>query len=194
MSALLVLALLTAAPTKVELERTVRDRFEAVGRTSPPIDAALSRAADELARRALSHGVEEAATLLQVTAALSRQRAWDPNPVVVALRASTDSIAAELKKQDLGAEPTTHVGVGLAVGPERSAVIILLARRRIELLPFPRAHPKPVTGQRLCGKLADGLQTAELFVTRPQGAVDRMPMPVVSGTHCARSLRTSVSP
>jgi uncharacterized protein YkwD len=189
MTPLLLLSLLAAAPTRAELERTVRDRFEAVGRTSPPIDAALSRAADELARRALAHGVEDAASLLNVTAALSRQRGWDPNPVVVALRASTDGLGAELKKQDLGSEPTTHVGVGLAVGPERSAAIILLARRRIELAPFPRAFPRPVGSQRVCGVLADGLESAELFVTRPQGAVERIPMPVPSpaegGSRCA---------
>lgn len=185
MTSLVVLALLSAAPTKAELERTVRDRFEAVGRTAPPIDAGLSRAADELARRALGHGVEDAASLLRVTAALSRQQAWDPNPVVVALRASTDSIGAELQRQDLGSEPSTHVGVGLAVGPERSAVIVLLARRRIELAPFPRAFSKPTGPQRLCGVLAGGLDSAELFVTRPQGAVERIAMPAAGASRCA---------
>lgn len=184
-TSLVMLSLLAAAPTRVELERTVRDRFEAVGRSAPPIDAALSRAADELARRALSHGVEDAASLLRVTAALSRQQAWDPNPVVVALRAATGSIGAELQKQDLGSEPSTHVGLGLAVGPERSAVIVLLARRRIELAPFPRAHLKPVGPQRLCGVLSEGLDSAELFVTRPQGAVERLPMPAAGSSRCA---------
>ncbi len=172
----LVLCLLGTAPTKPALERTVRDRFEAVGRTSPPVDSALSLAADELARRALSNGVEDATSLLRVTAALSRQSAWDPNPVVVALRASTDTIAAELRKVDLGSEPTTHVGIGLAIGPERSAIIVLLARRRMELAPFPRSHVKPVGLQRLCGTLDAPLQTAELFVTRPEGSVERVAM------------------
>jgi uncharacterized protein YkwD len=184
MTSLLLLSLLAAAPTKPDLERTVRDRFEAVGRSTPPIDPALSRAADELARRALSHGVEDAASLLRVTAALSRQGAWDPNPVVVALRAGTEQLEKELEKQDLGAEPTSHVGVGLALGPERSAVILLLARRRIELQPFARAHAKPAKEQRLCGTLADGLTGAELFVTRPQGAVERLPM-AGNATRCA---------
>jgi uncharacterized protein YkwD len=58
-------------------------------------------------------------------------------------------------------------------------VIILLARRRVELTPFPRVHAKPVSQQRLCGVLAEGLDSAELFVTRPQGAVERVPMPEV---------------
>jgi|APLak6261678615_1056124.scaffolds.fasta_scaffold03035_2 uncharacterized protein YkwD len=185
MTPLLLVTILCAAPTRPALERTVRDRFEAVGRTAPPIDPALSRAADELARRALQHGVEDATSLLRVTSAISRQSAWDPNPVVVALRASTEVIAAELQKQDLGAEPTSHVGLGLAVGPERSAIIVLLARRRIELDAFPRAFSKPVGAQRLCGALAEPLRTAELFVTRPEGAVERSPMKRAGEQVCA---------
>lgn len=184
MTPLLLLALLSAAPTKPALERTVRDRFEAVGRSAIPIDPALSRAADELARRALTHGVEDATGLLRVTAAISRQSAWDPNPVVVALRASTEKIAEELAKQDLGNEPSTHVGLGLAVGPERSAVIVLLARRHMDLESFPRAFPKPVGEQKLCGTLREPLQTAELFVTRPDGAVERLPMVASKGQVC----------
>lgn len=178
MTSLLVLSILCAAPTRDELARTVRDRFEAVGRSAPPLDAALSRAADELAKRALVHGVEDASSLLRVTSALSAQSAFDPNPVVVALRASTSALSGELKKQDLGKEPTTHVGVGLAVGPERSALIVLLAQRRIELSPFHRTHPKPVGAQKLCGRLMDELDSAEVFITRPQGVVERLPMPV----------------
>jgi uncharacterized protein YkwD len=184
MTPLLVLTLLAAAPTKADVERGVRDRFEAVGRSAPPLDPALDRAADELARRALSRGVEDAASLLHVTAALSRQGAWDPNPVVVALRAGTDTLVSELRKQDLGAEPTTHVGVGLAVGTERSAVIVLLAHRRIELSPLTRSHAKPARDQRLCGVLAGELTGAELFVTRPLGAVERLPMTPVKGARC----------
>jgi uncharacterized protein YkwD len=185
-SALLVLALLTAAPSKATLELTVRDRFEAAGRTAPPIDPALSRAADELARLALTRGVEDATSLLRVTAAISRQRGWDPNPVVVALRAPTDTIAAELAKQDLAAEPSSHVGLGFATGAERSAIIILLARRRVELTPLPRRFARPSAGQQLCGSLAAPLTSAELFVTRPEGAVERLPMAAREGQRCAR--------
>ncbi|MFO0596330.1 MAG: CAP domain-containing protein [Myxococcaceae bacterium] len=176
---------LTAAPPRELLEHTVRDRFEAAGRTAPPLDAALNRAADELARRAVSNGVEDATSLLRVTAAISRQRGWEPNPVVVALRAPTDVIAAELGKQDLAAEPSTHVGLGFAEGKERSAVIVILARRRLELEPFPRALTKPASGQRLCGTLNAPLTSAELFVTRPDGSVERLPMPAANGQRCA---------
>jgi uncharacterized protein YkwD len=105
--------------------------------------------------------------------------------VVVAIRAGSGQLVSELAKQDLGAEPSSHVGVGLALGPERSAVILLLARRRIELLPFPRAHAKAVSDQKLCGTLAEGLSTAELFITRPQGAVERLELPGTGATRCA---------
>lgn len=175
-SSLVAISLVAAAPSRDVLERAVRDRFEAVGRSAPPIDAALSRAADELARRAVNNGVEDATSLLRVTAAISRQKAWDPNPIVVALRAPTDAIASELAKQDLGTEPTSHVGLGFAEGKERSAVIVLLSKRRIELAPFPRGFSKTVTSQKVCGTLVSPLTNAELFVTRPEGSVERLPM------------------
>ncbi|MFT3708932.1 MAG: CAP domain-containing protein [Archangium sp.] len=181
---LLAVVVLSAAPSRETLEHTVRDRFEAVGRSAPPVDAALSRAADELARRALTNGVEDATSLLRVTAAISRQRAWDPNPIVVALRAPTDVIAVELGKQDLGSEPSTHVGIGFAEGKERSAIIVLLARRRIELSSFPRSFVKPGATQKLCGTLQEPLTSAELFVTRPEGSVERLAMKGTGEDRC----------
>lgn len=184
MTSLLLLSLLAAAPTHEAVERVVRDRFEAVGRTLPPVDPSLTAAAEQLAHRALEHGVEDATGLMRVTSAISRQRGWDPSPVVVALRASTGELLGELQKQDLGTEPSTHLGVGLAVGEERSAVIVLLARRKIELEPFARTWKKPVGPQRLCGQLVAPLATAELFVTRPGGAVERLPMHREAGALC----------
>jgi len=149
MITLVTLALFAAAPDRLTLERTVRDRFEAVGRSTPPLEPSLTAAANELAARALTHGVEDATSLLRVTAAISRQNAWDPNPVVIALRAPTDLILSELARQDLGSEPSTHVGLGFAPGKDRSALIVLLARRRAELTPFPRAFKQPVRDQRV---------------------------------------------
>ena len=69
----LALTLTTAALERPAFERTVRDRFEAAGRSAVPFDPALDRAAQELAARALTHGVEDATSLLRVTAAISRQ-------------------------------------------------------------------------------------------------------------------------
>lgn len=185
MTPLLLLALAFAPPERATLENTVRARFEAVGRTAPNFDPALNRAADELAARALSDGVEDAAGLLRVTAAVSRHGGWDANPVVVAVRASNQVLHEELKKQDLTSEPSTHVGLGFAASGERSAVIVLLARRRVELERFRRAHEAPVGVQPLCLRFtADELTSAELFITRPHGAVERSPLQRSSARLC----------
>ncbi len=183
----LVLCLLAAVPSQSALERAVRDRFESVGRTAPPVDPSLSQAAAELAKWALHHGVEEATELLRVTAALSKQNAWDPNPIIVALRASNHVLASEFSKQDFGIEPTTHQGIGVAIGPERSAIIVILAKRRIDLSHFPRRFLKPSSGQRLCGTLDDSLRSAEVFITRPDGTVDLIPMEETERRVCASS-------
>lgn len=185
MTPLVALALLSAAPTPQALAEIVSERFEAAGRTAPPLDPSLSRAADELARHALLEGLADAAGLLRVTAAVSRQGGWDPTPIVVAIRAPKDTLATELRKQDLGAEPATHAGVGVSLGEERAAVIVILARRRLELEAFPRGLPKPSGPQRLCGVLRAPLTAAELFVTRPGGAVDRLPMARTGERVCA---------
>ncbi len=53
---------------------------------------------------------------------------------------------------------------------------MLLAERRAEVEAFPRhlgSHPKP---ERLCATLKDGYQSADLFVTRPDGEVEKQPM------------------
>lgn len=182
----LVLLTLAAAPTRASVDATVRDRFEAVGRSAPEFDPALTRAATELAARALSDGVEDAAGLLRVTSALSRQAAWEPNPVVIAVRAGNDALVKELAKQDLGTEPSSHLGVGLAVGAERSAVVVLLAKRRVELSRFTRHHAKPAFAQRLCVKpVDDTYSSVELFITRPSGTVERAGMPKEKAGFCA---------
>lgn len=173
MTPLLLLALAATPPDRPALEHAVRARFEAVGRSAPNFDAELNLAANELASRALAAGVEDAAGLLRVTAAISRHGGWDANPVVVAVRASNQVLVEELKKQDLTSEPATQVGLGLATGTERSAVIVLLARRRAELERFRRAYEGPVGAQPLCLRLISELTSAELFVTRPHGTVER---------------------
>ena len=182
MTPLLLLALAASPPDRPALEHAVRDRFEAVGRSAPVFDPELSLAASELAKRALAAGVEDAAGLLRVTAAVSRHGGWDANPVVVAVRASNQVLLEELKKQDLTTEPATQVGLGLATGSERSAVIVLLARRRVELEHFRRAFDAPVGLQPLCLRFTTSAQTsAELFVTRPHGAVERSPLQKSAG-------------
>ncbi len=155
----------------------MRARFEAVGRSAPEFDPNLTRAANELAARALSSGVDDAASLLRVTAAVSKHGGWDANPVVVAVRASNQVLNDELKKQDFTTEPSSQVGLGVATSAERSAVIVLLAKRRVELENFRRTFEAPVGAQTLCMRfVTDELTGAELFITRPHGSVERSPL------------------
>lgn len=181
----LLLTVLSAAPTQLEVERAVRDRFEAVGRTAPPVDPALSRAALALAKRAQAEGLRGASGVLRVTAAISHEGGWEPTPTVIGLETPNDELLSRLAKADLGDEPTTHLGLGLISGPERSVLVALLGGRRVTLAPFPRSAPAPQKARRLCGTLAEGLTSAELFVTRPDGAVERAPLQPDGAQHCA---------
>lgn len=84
-------------------------------------------------------------------------------------------------RRDLANEPVTHFGVGYVQKADRSAICVLLAERRAELEKFPRqlpSHPQP---QRLCATLHDSYQSADLFVTRPDGVVDKRPTAHVGG-------------
>lgn len=184
----LVASLLTAnAPTDADLAKVVDQRFEAAGRQVPPVDAALSRAAHDIATRALESGVNDAGGLLRVTAAISRAGGWDPNPVAVLVRASTEDLVPTLQKQVPTDEPVSSVGVAVVMGnEERGAAVVLLVRRRIELAAFARAHKAPPkTPQRLCGRLAAPLTSADVFVTRPSGEVDSTPMTPRKNGLCA---------
>lgn len=186
---LAVLVVAHAAPTDADVRKALGERFERAGRTTPPEDPALARAAKEIAKRALGSGADEAASLLRVTAAISRNGGWDPNPTTVVIRASLDELLATLARQDLAGEPVTQLGAGLAIADDRAAVAVLLARRRFELEPFARTHKKPPKApQRLCGTLVTPLDAADAFVTRPGGDVERVAMesaPKARGRLCA---------
>ncbi|HET9451599.1 MAG TPA: CAP domain-containing protein, partial [Aggregicoccus sp.] len=67
----------------------------------------------------------------------------------------------------------THVGVGAAVQGERASLVVLLAERKATLSSFKRSLPGPGSTQTLCGKLHAPLRSAEVYVTRPDGTVDR---------------------
>jgi uncharacterized protein YkwD len=71
------------------------------------------------------------------------------------------------------------------VGEERAAAIIILTRRRIDLEPFPRHVQKSPPPRPLCGVLRSPLHDAELFVTRPGGAVERFAMTRSGDRFCA---------
>lgn len=182
-----MLLALAAAPSDEGLLSAVRNRFERAGRQAPAEEPALSRAARELAVRALHRGVGEAGGLLSVTRAVSYSGGWDPNPVAVMVRGDIDEVAAGIEKQLVTDEPVSWVGVGQAQEKNLAAAVVLLAFRSVDLLPFPRRfRSPPPLPQRLCGRLRAPLETAEVFVTRPGGDVDRSAFDATpDGLRCA---------
>lgn len=179
-------ALLSVAPTNEQVLRAVHQNFERVGRATPPEDAALSRAAGQIARDALTVGVANAASLVGVTAAVSTNGGWDPSPKAVVIRSAPDELLLLLEKHELGGEPASLVGVAIEQDQNRAAVAVLIAHRQVDLERFPRTLPRPALDtKRLCGALRAPLTTAELFITRPGGEVDRGEMTNTKGRVCA---------
>ncbi|MBX7100890.1 MAG: CAP domain-containing protein [Myxococcaceae bacterium] len=174
-----LLAAAPAAPIEAQAWSAVSHRFEAALRSTPTRDAALDAAARVLAARALLTSASEAAELMALTTALSEAGGFDTTPRALVLRGDpvAEPLAAIEKQEGLTAEPATHAGVGVALGADRSAICILLAERRIELQPFPHAFARPPQGPvNLCGRLSDSLSSASVFVTRPGGEIDQLPM------------------
>jgi uncharacterized protein YkwD len=172
---LLVVSLLCTAPSKQAVLGAVQEDFERAGRAAPLEDEGLSRAAAIVARRALGAGVEEAASLVRVTAAVSANGGWDPNPTTVVIRGDAGEVLATLAKNALAEEPASLIGVAIEQDEARAAIAVLIARRRMELEPFARSFQRPTASpQRLCGRLRAPLTSAELFVTRPGGDVEHL--------------------
>ncbi|MBZ4419923.1 CAP domain-containing protein [Myxococcus sp. RHSTA-1-4] len=190
MIALLALgAFLAAAPPSAEdMERragqhVVRE-FERVGRRAPAQDARLTTAARRLAREALTEYTTGAPDLLTLTQAVSDAGGADPSPRTLVIRAWAPQHAIEtfLARTDFNTERASHFGVGVAVEGERAALLLLMADRKAELQPFPRvlAGGEHAAGT-LCGHLVAPLRQAEIYVTRPDGAVDQVPIGRRSG-------------
>lgn len=176
----LVLALgVTLAATPVEMEQKAAahlvQEFERIGRHAPEIDPILSEAARKLADDAIDNGAHDAASdVLAISGFVSDAGGADPTPRVVVIRASPPGSALEthLKRTDFNQEPTTHAGVGVVIRGDRAAIVTLLAERKATLAPFPRAMPHPGSRQ-LCGELVPPLEHADVYITRPNGQVDR---------------------
>ncbi|ADO72278.1 conserved uncharacterized protein [Stigmatella aurantiaca DW4/3-1] len=184
MFALALTALVAATPLSPEaLEQQaslhVAREFERVGRRLPAKDPALTEAARRLAREALGPQLPTGAPDLHaLTLAVSDAGSADPSPRTLVIRAWAHAHVLEtfLARQDFSAEPATHFGVGVATAGERAALILLLTERKAELQRFPRAFPRPGVSQMLCGTLMPSLDTAELYVTLPDGNVERLAM------------------
>jgi len=186
---LLPALLFAASPTEaLTLEREasvhIRRDFERVGRAAPAADASLQVAARALAREALDGGADRAADLLEVSSRVSAAGGSDPTPRVVVVRAATpeSALASFLKRTDFNEEPASHLGVGAAVSEENAVVVALLSERRAALRTFPRTFPRSGASRALCGELYPGLTQPEIFVTRPSGSVDKLPLSRQSGS------------
>ncbi|RKH02354.1 CAP domain-containing protein [Corallococcus sp. CA053C] len=169
----------------------VAREFERVGRRAPTSDKALETAARRLAREALSEYTTGAPDLLTLTGAVSDSGAADPSPRALVIRAWVHAHAVEtfLARTDFNDERASHFGVGVAFQGERAALVLLLADRKAELLPFPRTLPATGTERMVCGRLVSPLRGPQVFITRPDGEVDGVPLTrAPSGTSgfCAR--------
>jgi uncharacterized protein YkwD len=176
-------------PQEQRSARHVLLEFERVGRRAPRLDAALTQAARQLAQGALDKGVSGAVELVSVIEAVSRAGGSDPSPRSYVIRAETDELAVQtlLARKDLGQEPTSHLGVGMASQGRNSALVVLLAERKGSFRPFPRAFAGPGSGQTLCGQLEEPLRSGELYVTQPDGRVEHPPVFTTrEGDVCAR--------
>jgi uncharacterized protein YkwD len=187
MIALLALgAFLAAAPAapgprdmEAEADRHVVREFERVGRRAPVRDATLSAAARRLAHEALTEYTTGAPGLFTLTEAVSDAGGADPSPRTLVIRAWVHRHALEtfLARTDFNTERASHFGVGIAFVGERASLVLLLSDRKAELKPFPRN----IAGgehamQTLCGSLVSPLRQPDIYVTRPDGEVDLVPL------------------
>ncbi len=194
MLALALTALLAASPpSSASLEQQasqhVLREFERVGRRHPQADPALTQAARRLAQEALHQSPSGAVEQLALTEAISDAGGADPHPRVYVIRAweREHALWTVQERKDFSQEPASHLGVGAAVYGERAALVVLLSERKATLQGFPRMQPKAGTAQTLCGELLPPLRQAELYVTLPDGRVDRPALSRDAGTtFCAR--------
>lgn len=175
---LLLAALAPATELEAAATASIAQQFERAGRSNPTLDPALTRAARVLAAKALDSSANQAAELLTLTAAMSEAGGFDATPRALVLRGSpaSEPLLALSKRDDLTAEPCSHLGVGAIKRGDLAALVILFAERRLDLAPFPRSFAKPPAApQKLCASLYEPFKSAEVFVTRPGGQVDRYP-------------------
>lgn len=180
---------LTPAETAERGVQHVRREFERIGRSAPEQDEVLTRAAQALAREALEKTADEAADLLAISQVVSDAGGFDPTPRAVVVRATPVGYALEAftRRTDFNEEPASHVGVGAIQVGERAVIVALLSQRKAKLDKFPRQLRRPGESHTLCGEFTDALGTPELYVTRPSGAVDRLPARSAGGARfCGR--------
>ncbi len=176
----MTLSALSSAQPELHLEaqalQRVREEYGRQGPGLPQPDPVLTAAARALAREALRGGAGPAAQLGSIVQQVSAAGGHDPIPRAVVVRATPAPYALDTftRRTDLASEPATHVGVGAILSGESAVVVALFSRRKASLEPFPRQVPTAGGEQRLCGELQSALRSAELYLTRPSGEVERI--------------------
>ncbi|HYH95923.1 MAG TPA: CAP domain-containing protein, partial [Hyalangium sp.] len=192
LTTLLAAAPLTPASMEAQAAQHVLREFERVGRRAPVQDPALTEAARRLAREALGPQMPTGAPdLHSLTLAVSDAGGADPSPYRYVIRASAHAHAIEtfVSRKDFSAEPATHFGVGVVTAGERASLILLRTERKAELQRFPRNLSRPRATQVLCGELLSPLTGADVYVTLPDGSVERVPLTREVGSKFCTRLR-----
>ncbi|MFP2912200.1 CAP domain-containing protein, partial [Pyxidicoccus sp. 3LFB2] len=141
--------------------------------------ATLASAARRLAHEALTEYTTGAPDLFTLTSAVSDAGGADPSPRVLVIRAWVHKHALEtfLARTDFNTERASHFGVGVALVDTRASLVLLLSDRKAELKPFPRNLAGGEHASRtLCGSLVAPLRNPDIYVTRPDGEVDLVPL------------------
>ncbi len=192
LTALLAAAPLTPESMEQQAAQHVLREFERVGRRAPVQDPALTEAARRLAREALStrnpSGVPD---LHSLTLAVSDSGATDPSPFHFVIRAWAHAHAIEtfLARKDFNTSPASHFGVGVVTAGERAALFLLMVDRKAELQRFPRNFQRPGAAQVMCGEMVPPLTAADVYVTLPDGNVERVPLTRNAGSKFCAQLK-----
>jgi uncharacterized protein YkwD len=174
-----------------EMERQaahhLTEQFERVGRAVPVLDESLTRAARTLAKDALQTSAKEAANVLSVSQAVSDAEGYDPSPRALVIRGSPpdQALASFLARTDVTHEPASRMGIGASIRGESGALVALLVTRKVALRSFPRLV-KPGSSPKLCGELVSSFRTADVFVTLPNGDVDKATVSLEGPRFCAK--------
>jgi uncharacterized protein YkwD len=192
LTALLTITALTPESMEQQATQHVLREFERVGRRTPEQDPSLTEAARRLAREALGpRNPTGAPDLHSLTLAISDAGSSDLSHFYFVIRSWEHSHAIDtfLARKDFNTAPTSHFGVGVVTAGKRAAVFLLLVDRKVEFQRFPRNLPRPGVTQVLCGELLPPLSGADIYVTLPDGTVERVPLTRAVGSKFCAQLR-----
>lgn len=142
-------------------------------RSVPRVSSALVLAARELAERA-SLGSADPLARPSVRGALARAGAFDPAPAAALVAAPAGTAAGSVARA-LTPGRATHVGAAIVERDGLETIVVLASERRARLSSFPR-EVAPGRTAVLSGSLEPGLRRPRVFVTRPSGLVDEIPV------------------